>query len=753
MKKLLSIFIFISAFCIGASAASDSWVKLDATNFPDANFRAFLKRWSATGLSGTTTVYNENLYNSTTNEINRDGFNELNFNYADGKVYGVQVYYTKIASLEGIKLLRNVTSITLPAISKTSTYQLKSLDVSGMPMLETITNGATNSRGFPYTVNNTGTSSKPSSPATKFNLPLATINADNCPRLREIRVSNYKNLKTLTFAGSDNIVNLYVLGSGIEKLDISNLSKMFNEKTGQAGVYGDQAFADAIGMGTNDAMDTYITFSLNGCASLKELNLGDVNIHFLDVSGCPLLETLDVSGQKNLFRLYANMGYNTTTTWQFPEQDKLCNTNHSSGKEPTGALKNVIFGQKDIIYLIHINGGQFKEMDPTPFAETVVDLDLSYNRLQSFDIAACKKATSIDLGYNRIGRLDLPANKSITTLAIAGNSMTFYPQFDGNYSRLNSFVKPFQVVRIGDAWKWRVFDDPSQAQYVMTDDDTASQKYYYGITNCRIGDPEKDEYDAQGNPTGKKQDPCYVYFFNTDADAESGRPTSEPFAEAFYYYHNEYVAKTPHSMYNWMKVYFCRSTPNEWDPAPEPDPEVHEFYLAGDFNDWTPTEAHKFKVTDAKSGLYHLPYENWVVGNFRVWNAPQVEAATLNFGGHESDLNGAPADSHVHFTHNYYYKLGEDETRHYTSFKHDDQGIGLYKPEFELKYLPEGGESNYLLVRNDATTGIENIVDDSDNAEVETYTVSGVRVDATGNLAPGVYIRKQGSKVSKILVK
>ncbi len=51
-----------------------------------------------------------------------------------------------------------------------------------------------------------------------------------------------------------------------------------------------------------------------------------------------------------------------------------------------------------------------------------------------------------------------------------------------------------------------------------------------------------------------------------------------------------------------------------------------------------------------------------------------------------------------------------------------------------------------------ATSGITNITVDNSNAPVEFYNLQGVRVNAE-NLTPGIYVRRQGSQVSKVLVK
>lgn len=52
----------------------------------------------------------------------------------------------------------------------------------------------------------------------------------------------------------------------------------------------------------------------------------------------------------------------------------------------------------------------------------------------------------------------------------------------------------------------------------------------------------------------------------------------------------------------------------------------------------------------------------------------------------------------------------------------------------------------------DDTSGITNITVDNSNAPVEFYNLQGIRVNGD-NLTPGIYVRRQGSAVSKILVK
>lgn len=63
------------------------------------------------------------------------------------------------------------------------------------------------------------------------------------------------------------------------------------------------------------------------------------------------------------------------------------------------------------------------------------------------------------------------------------------------------------------------------------------------------------------------------------------------------------------------------------------------------------------------------------------------------------------------------------------------------------------GAINVTYIEDEnAVQGIEDIVTDNSNAPVEYYNLQGIRVNGN-NLTPGIYVRRQGSEVVKILVK
>lgn len=66
-------------------------------------------------------------------------------------------------------------------------------------------------------------------------------------------------------------------------------------------------------------------------------------------------------------------------------------------------------------------------------------------------------------------------------------------------------------------------------------------------------------------------------------------------------------------------------------------------------------------------------------------------------------------------------------------------------------YLNPDKDNNNLVLSDHKTTGIEDVVVD-ENAPVEYYNLSGMRVNGD-NMAPGVYIKRQGAKATKVYVK
>jgi hypothetical protein len=87
----------------------------------------------------------------------------------------------------------------------------------------------------------------------------------------------------------------------------------------------------------------------------------------------------------------------------------------------------------------------------------------------------------------------------------------------------------------------------------------------------------------------------------------------------------------------------------------------------------------------------------------------------------------------------------------------------IYYPEFNYRYTDDYGEvlcicgystdyDYYIVYLPDSIASVKNITVDNSNAPVEFYNLNGVRVNES-NMAPGLYIRRQGTEASKVIVK
>lgn len=76
--------------------------------------------------------------------------------------------------------------------------------------------------------------------------------------------------------------------------------------------------------------------------------------------------------------------------------------------------------------------------------------------------------------------------------------------------------------------------------------------------------------------------------------------------------------------------------------------------------------------------------------------------------------------------------------------------------DLDLDWLDDQGNSQAKIIVNftgtEGTSGITDVPVDNSNAPVEYFNIQGMRINAD-NLTPGIYIRRQGTDVRKVLVK
>lgn len=713
-----------------AYASADNWIKLDETNFPDPEFRNYLLDNCKT----TVWSYDSKKYNKTTGEINTDAFTEINISVATNvsSIRGVKVNYFGIKNLDGIKLFTNLKTLKIPWPSfHTGTFSLEYIDVSGMPNLETITDN------MPIPKFSGLKAANPDALMTGFKAVLRSVDASNCPALKTVNLQRYETLADVDISGSNNITDLYLACTGIRSLDISALSDLRCASAAPS----DTRFGTEFGYNTNlTNVSKYIRcFSLRGCAELQQVNMGNSKLNYLDISNCNTLEELDISGLDSLFRFCAVFEEIKVGTPDYASTAKEC-TSHAHPSDAGGALRILKLPDAPHIYELQCNFSRLQSLDVEPIAPAIVDLDLAHNNLRSFNIAALKKISTLNLSRNRIHHLDLPANPNINTLSISDNCLTEYPQIGTQTTYPNISVEsPYQYIRVGNVHKYRVFEDAATAQFVERQDDSSLIKYFYAPTGGHIGNPEMPETDIAGNPTGRMEDARYFYFDDKTTDG-------------VYFLRNlSGKASDTHPSNGWFKVVLCRSNAVDFDP------ENHQFYLTGDFNNWQPTEKDRF-IPDGNTGIYNLVYNNQEIvhGHFRVWDKTTESDVQLNFGSHADESAAyVGKDNHTLMQANTQHKTGTDPVLHFTTYRADipqTQQTGYLQPHFSMQAIP-GSDSNYLMLASGSVTGVNDIMaDTADNDSVGVlYTPDGRLAPA--NPTPGVYIRRCGANAQKVLIR
>ena len=178
--------------------------------------------------------------------------------------------------------------------------------------------------------------------------------------------------------------------------------------------------------------------------------------------------------------------------------------------------------------------------------------------------------------------------------------------------------------------------------------------------------------------------------------------------------------------------------------------------------------AYEFIGLRSKSGAQYISKITlyWVPAESPV--APEVPEVKIN-GEVLTNFNGTQqidADEiEISFTetegHSIYYKLddglvvaAEAETTDDGFTKYDAATPVKISGSKTLSFYSQndatGAKSDVRVLKFDVSTGIESVVADGENGVVEYFNLHGVRVDTPAN---GLYIRRQGNSVEKVIVK
>lgn len=170
---------------------------------------------------------------------------------------------------------------------------------------------------------------------------------------------------------------------------------------------------------------------------------------------------------------------------------------------------------------------------------------------------------------------------------------------------------------------------------------------------------------------------------------------------------------------------------------------THRLYVDGEFtgNFHIIEKVDNARAASEPLRLFGHPDQETLVGHGFVNVRPDREYKVYN-------VPASSSEEPMYFTtHHYNVNTGEIEPGVNTIF---------HNPVFTLNYGPDAKTLTVSFGENGGMTGIGNVNGDADSidpdAPVEFYNLQGVRVPAD-RLTPGIYIRRQGNKATKVAVK
>ena len=415
MKKL--IFIFITVLMAALAARAD--VTINATNFPDANFRNYLMSEYPSG-----TI--------TTAQLNAR--TELILEYKSiSNMTGVQ-YFTQLKKLSLYG--NNLTSINVRALTKL-TYlnlgknKLTSINVDNNTALEQL-----------YLQSN----------------QLTSVTVEFLSDLRTLWVSQNPNLTNLECACNDlsnfDIYNCTAL-QNLSCFNNPHLSAIYNLESCTALTHLDcedcaitelPGVANMTNLQTLWACNNQLTsLNVSNLSQLKKLNVsGNTSLTELDCSECNLT-LLDVTGCTALFSL--NCNYNQLTDLDISGctglEDIWCRNNQ---------LTSLDLSPCNNLYTLDCRYNQISSLDIAHHTN-LEELWCQYNNLTSLDVSSCTSLELISAHYNQIASMNVSNCPNLKTMSI------YYNQLKSN--AMGNLIAGLPTCSSGDAGMAYVFVDPN----------------------------------------------------------------------------------------------------------------------------------------------------------------------------------------------------------------------------------------------------------------------------------------------------
>ena len=355
----------------GASiAAVDQYIYIDEANFPDDDFRSFVKKNYDVNKDGRLNPYE--IRGVTEMDLSDSGFKSLE---------GIQ-YFTELTSLYAKKL--NLTELNVNGMTKLeyldcSDNKLTSLDVSGCESLETLD--------------------------CSYN-QLTSLDNSNCRNL-EVLNCRSNQLTSLSIIASLKLKKLYCDYNQLTALNVSGCTGLSELNCGGNRI----TSLNILGCNSLQKLECYnnelTTMNVSYCTALKQMSCSNNQLSSLDVSKLTSLESLSCTNNQ-----LTSLDVSSCTVLSY----LYCNDNQLTSLDVIGCT---------YLKKLHCYGNQLTSLNVSG-CTLLWYLYCNDNQLTNLDVSNCSNLNSLNCENNKLRTLDISSNTSpnFRYLYCSGNEMT-----------------------------------------------------------------------------------------------------------------------------------------------------------------------------------------------------------------------------------------------------------------------------------------------------------------------------------------
>ena len=438
MKKL--IFLLITVLMAALAARAD--VAINATNFPDANFRSYLLSEypsgtittaqlnartelileykgisNMTGVQYFTQLKKLSLYGNNLTSIDVSALTKLTYlNLGKNKLTSINV--DNNTALEQLYLQSNqLTSVTVEFLS-----DLRTLWVSQNPNLTNLECACNDLSNFDI-YNCTALQN-----LSCFNNPhlSAIYNLESCTALIHLDCEDCAITELPGVANMTNLQTLWACNNQLTSLNVSNLSQLkklnVSGNTSLTGLYCSEC--------------NLIDLDVTGCTALDFLDCSINQLTDLNLSGCPSLE-------------YIWCRSNQLTSLDLSP----CNSNNLLSIDCRyNQISSLDVGRFTNLYQLACTDNQISSLQLANHTN-LYNLWCDWNNLTSLNLSGCTSLETINAQVNQIASMNVSNCPNLKTMSI------YYNRLTGN--AMGNLIAGLPTCSSGDAGKAYVFVDPN----------------------------------------------------------------------------------------------------------------------------------------------------------------------------------------------------------------------------------------------------------------------------------------------------